>query len=94
MAVGIIKIELHLPGCSSLKEKRRRLKPLLSRIQREFNISASELDHQDVWQSALLGCAMIGNDARRIQSRMAVVVRWVETHWPDVTVVAETFEIV
>jgi uncharacterized protein YlxP (DUF503 family) len=93
MAVGIVKIEIHLPGCASLKEKRRRLKPLLARLQREFNISASELDHLDVWQSALLGCAMIGNDSRRIQSKMAGIVRWVETRWPDVTVVAEAFEI-
>ncbi|MCH7481016.1 MAG: DUF503 family protein, partial [Chloroflexi bacterium] len=39
MVVGILKLHIHLAGCSSLKEKRGRLKPLLTRLRREFNIS-------------------------------------------------------
>jgi uncharacterized protein YlxP (DUF503 family) len=93
MAVGILRIEIHLPGCTSLKEKRRRLKPLLARLRREFNLSTAEMDHQDIWQSALVGCAMICNDGGRIQSKMAAVVSWVETNWPDVTVMDESVEI-
>ena len=94
MAVGILKIEIYLPGCASLKEKRRRIKPLLARLRREFNISTAEINHQDVWQSAQLGFAMINNDSGRIHSKMTAVVGWVEKHWPDVTVMGETIEII
>jgi len=82
-------LHLHLPGCSSLKEKRRRLRPLLKRLHREFNISSAELEHNDVWQSALIGCAMLGNDAAHLQRSLQAVSRWVELHWPDVLVVEE-----
>jgi uncharacterized protein YlxP (DUF503 family) len=44
MSLGLLTIHLHLPGCASLKEKRGRLKPLLTRLHREFNISAAEID--------------------------------------------------
>jgi uncharacterized protein len=36
--IGQLTIYLHLPGCASLKEKRGRLKPLLARLHREFNL--------------------------------------------------------
>jgi len=39
MNVVALTLELHLPGCSSLKEKRGRLKPVLTALHREFNVS-------------------------------------------------------
>jgi len=94
MHIGILTIELHLPGCGSLKEKRSRLKPLLARLRKEFNVSTAETDHNDVWQSAGLGCAMISADAGRIQKKLGVVAAWIDTNWPDVTVMDDRIEIV
>ncbi len=93
MALGILILHLHLPGCSSLKEKRRRLKPLLNRLHREFNISVSEIDHHDVWQSTTVGCAIISTDNGFNQRALQTVARWIETHWPDITVVEEKIEL-
>ncbi|MCJ7659178.1 MAG: DUF503 domain-containing protein, partial [Anaerolineales bacterium] len=64
MSIGILTIKIHLPGCSSLKEKRRRLKPLIERLHREFNISVAEIDHLDVWQTSMIACAPVSNDHR------------------------------
>jgi uncharacterized protein len=89
MSVGLLILHIHLPGCSSLKEKRRRLKPLLVRLHREFNISVAEIDHLDVWQDALIACALVSNDQRHSQRSLQQVSRWVENHWPDVTLVDE-----
>ena len=47
MSLGLLTIHIHIPGCASLKEKRRRLKPLITRLHREFNISVAEIDLQD-----------------------------------------------
>jgi len=93
MALGILILHIHIPGCSSLKEKRRRLKPLLNRLHREFNISVSEVDHHDVWQSTTVGCAMISTDHSFNQRALQTVVHWIETHWPDITVVDEKIEL-
>lgn len=93
MSVGLLTINLHLPGCTSLKEKRRRLKPLLSRLHKEFNISVAEIDYQDSWQNALIACALISNDNGHTQRNLRKVIRWIETSWPDVTLMDDQLEI-
>ena len=81
--VGILNLHLHLPGCASLKEKRGRLKPLLARLQRQFNVSAAEMDLLDKWQEVVIACAMVGNDAAYLQSALETVRKWVDANWPD-----------
>ncbi|UCD97511.1 MAG: DUF503 domain-containing protein [Chloroflexota bacterium] len=93
MSLGLLRLHLHLAGCTSLKEKRRRLKPLISRLHREFNISVAEMDFQDSWQEALIACALISNDNGHTQRCLLEVVRWIETSWPDVTLVDDHLEI-
>ena len=61
MIVGVLKAELYLPGCSSLKEKRMIVKSLKDRISRKFNVSVAEIDYLDKWQRALLGFAAVSN---------------------------------
>ena len=91
--VGILTLHLHIPGCKSLKEKRSRLKPLLSRLHKEFNISVAEMDANDVWQSAVIACAVVSNDRAQAQRTLQTVSEWVEEKWPDVTIVNEEFEV-
>lgn len=94
MSVGVLTLHLHLFGCDSLKEKRSRLKPLLARLHREFNISVAEVDFLDSWENALIACAIVSNDGRHNQRFLQQVVRWIEKNWPDVEVVDERVEIV
>lgn len=81
--LATLTLHLRLPACASLKEKRGQIKPLISRLHREFNISVAELDLQDQWDEAIIGCAMIGNDAAFLQSALQTVAKWVEGNWPD-----------
>jgi uncharacterized protein YlxP (DUF503 family) len=55
--VGILQVELHIPLCGSLKEKRGILRSLENAIRKKFNVSVSEIGRQDAWQSAELGVA-------------------------------------
>lgn len=93
MSLGLLTVHLHLASCTSLKEKRRRLKPLIHRLHREFNISVSEVDLQDRWQEAIIGCAMISNDKGHTQRSLQEVLRWIEHSWPDVTVLDDQLEL-
>ena len=86
MALGLLTIHLHIPGCTSLKEKRSRLKPLLARLHREFNVSVAEVDRLDAWQEAVIACALISNDHGHTQRSLQQVLRWIESSWPDVMV--------
>jgi hypothetical protein len=78
-----------------LKDKRHVLKPLLTRLRREFNVSAAEVEYNDLWQTAEIALVTVANnDPGYVQRSLEKVVRWIETHRPDVQVVdwhIETF---
>jgi len=91
--IGTLTIHLRIHGCKSLKEKRGYIKPLISRLHREFNISVAEMDFQDKWQEAVIGCAMINSDSVILQQSLHTVVKWVEGNWRDGDVINERIEI-
>jgi uncharacterized protein len=91
--IGILTLQLHLPGCASLKEKRGRLKPLLARLHREFNLSVAEMELLDKWHESVIACAMVGNDSAHLQRSLQAVAKWVEYNWPDVQLVEEHIEL-
>jgi len=84
---GTLEIDLHLPGCSSLKEKRSRLKPLLARLHREFNVSAAEIDALDAHRSAVIACAVVSNDTGHVQRVLENVLAWIERYPRDLQVI-------
>lgn len=92
--VATLTIHLHIPGCSSLKEKRGYIKPLMARLRREFNISVAEMDLQDKWQEAVIVCAMVGNERGHLESALQNVTRWVEGNWSDGDMIEQKIEIV
>ncbi|MDD5466276.1 MAG: DUF503 domain-containing protein [Anaerolineales bacterium] len=94
MSLGLLTLVLQLPGCASLKEKRSRLKPLLARLHREFNISVAEIDRQDAWQEATIACALVSNHGAQAQRSLQAVGEWVEARWPDVQVSEQHLEII
>ena len=57
--VAAMILDVRLPGCRSLKEKRSVLRPVLEKLQHRFGVSVAEVDHQDLWQRAGLGVAAV-----------------------------------
>ncbi len=92
--IATLTIHLHIPACSSLKEKRGRLKPLISRLHREFNVSVAEMDLQDKWQETVIACAMVNSDAVTLQQSLQSVAKWVDANWTDGDVIEEKIEII
>jgi uncharacterized protein YlxP (DUF503 family) len=87
MHIYVSLIELHLPGCSSLKQKRSRLKPLLASLHREFNISAAEIDQNDSHRMSTIACVVVSNDGRHAQRVLSKIPSWIEARRPDMQVV-------
>jgi uncharacterized protein YlxP (DUF503 family) len=94
MPIGVLTIQLHFPGCSSLKEKRSLIKPILSRLPREFNLAAAELDLQDVWQDSLIGCVTISSDAAQNQRLLQQALAFIQKTWPDLLLVDQRIELI
>jgi uncharacterized protein YlxP (DUF503 family) len=73
MPVAVLRMHFHISICSSLKEKRSLIKPILLRLHREFNLSTAEIDLQDQWHEAILECAMAGSDRAFLQKALQEV---------------------
>jgi uncharacterized protein YlxP (DUF503 family) len=93
MIVGVCKIELHLPDAASLKDKRSILKSLLARIHNTFNVSAAEVEKQELWQSAIIAVAVVSNSTTYTQQVMNNILDWIETHYPHIFIIAQKTEL-
>jgi uncharacterized protein YlxP (DUF503 family) len=91
--VATLTIHLHIPGCASLKEKRGRIKPLIARLHREFNVSVAEVGLQDKWQETVIACAMVGNERGHLESALQSVSKWMEGNWTDGDVIEQKLEV-
>ncbi|TET47081.1 DUF503 domain-containing protein [Candidatus Aerophobetes bacterium] len=93
MIVGILWIDLRLGSSSSLKDKRRIIKSLTSRIRKSFNVSISEVDYQDLWQRSQLGVAFLTTNVRFAHSVLAKIMDFVERE-RDIILIDSKIEII
>lgn len=91
-SVSLLTLELHLPGCKSLKQKRGMLQPMLTRLHREFNISASEVARLDIWDESILSCALVSNDGKHNQRVLSEVVNYFASHFPEIEILSHSIE--
>ncbi|MEZ4753920.1 MAG: DUF503 domain-containing protein [Bdellovibrionota bacterium] len=71
--IGLLMVDLHIPGAHSLKDKRMVIKSAKQRIRNEFNVSVAELGEQDKWQRALLGIVMLSGDKRFVEAALSKI---------------------
>ena len=72
MIIGVMTA-LHLQGIGSLKEKRSIIKSVMGRLKSRFNVSISEVEHNDSKIMAVIGVAIVGNDTSFINSQLDAV---------------------
>ena len=70
MPIGLLTLEIHIPDARSLKDKRQVLRSLKDRLRAHFNVAVAELDHQDVWQRALVGVVTLSNDEHHLRESL------------------------
>lgn len=69
MPVALLHVELHVPFAQSLKDKRMVLRRVKDRLQK-FNVSVSEIEHQDRWQRAALGIVAISTTGAHVEEML------------------------
>ena len=69
MFVGLLKLELYLPTCRSLKEKRRVVKSIIDKLKsKNLNLSISEIGSLDKWKKSELAIVVVSNETKFIRS--------------------------
>jgi len=76
MIVGVLTAHLSMQGISSLKGKRSIIKSLVGRLKSRFNISISEVDHQDNKTSAVIGISIVSNDTHFIDQQFDAIINF------------------
>lgn len=78
MFVGIVRLELHLPACTSLKDKRSIVRGLKDRIRERVHAAVAEVEFQDLWQRTALGVSVVSGESHHVREMLDSVRRLVE----------------
>ena len=78
MIVGVLTMQLHLQGVTSLKAKRSIVKSVTGRLKRRFNISTAEVDRQDSKTCAVVAIAIVSSDTRFINQQFDIIIDFVK----------------
>ena len=78
MVIGFLSIEIYLPYSHSLKEKRKRLSGLKSRLTKKYNVAISELEYQNKWQRTKIGMVSLNSQKRPVESLFSKIIEDVE----------------
>jgi uncharacterized protein len=78
MVVGTLLMELHIPASHSLKEKRSVVNHVKERLRSRFNASVAEIDHQELWQRAALGVAVVSGEGAGLDRVLRDILEVVE----------------
>ncbi|MBK3494346.1 DUF503 domain-containing protein [Viridibacillus sp. YIM B01967] len=74
--------EFFIPAAHSLKEKRAVLQSMITRTKQRYNVSVAEIDHQDVWQRALLAIVTVASSKDAADRELTRALSFLETN-PD-----------
>jgi len=69
--------DLHVPESRSLKTKRAAIRPIVDGLRHRFPVSVAEVGHQDQWQRAAIGVAVVGSSVTQVREVLASVERFV-----------------
>ncbi len=78
MFIAVLTVKLRMSWVHSLKEKRMVVKSLLTKTRNHFNISAAEVEEQDIHQIAVLGFAAITGSRAQADSMLDNVTSYIE----------------
>lgn len=94
MNTGICRIQIHLPENQSLKDKRRILKSLISKLRNHYNISVAEVDDHDLWQLATLGISCVSNHDQHVDETITSITKFIAQNYPELEIVDQETEII
>ena len=80
MLVGSLKVRFLVRESRSLKDKRQVVRSVKDRLRNAFNVSIAEVDAEDHRQMAVLGMAMVSNDAAVIRKAFDEIVQALRAH--------------
>lgn len=79
MVVGVMQVEVLVPGAQSLKDKRSVLKSLRDQLRGRFNVAVAELDSNEKWQRATVGLSALADDRAYVEGLFQQIASWLRS---------------
>ena len=92
MKIAVLKIRLYATWVHSLKEKRMVVKSILAKIRNKYQVSAAEVEDQDVHQTIVIGVAAIVAHNAQADSIMEDILDFVERN-TEAEIVGQEMEV-
>jgi uncharacterized protein YlxP (DUF503 family) len=86
VVIALLTLDIHIPHAQSLKDKRMVLRSLKDRLRTKFNVSVSEVDHQDLWQRAQISVVTVGSDEKFLEKVLEQAAEEAERIAPECTI--------
>lgn len=80
MTIGLLHMEFSIPGSRSLKEKRRAMSSLKTRLRNRYNCSVAEVGLKDQWARAQLAVCVVSDATPHVHSQLNEIVRFASRH--------------
>ena len=80
MIVGSLRVRLLVREARSLKDKRQVVQSVKDRLRDRFNVSVAEVEALDHRQLAVLGVAMVSNEAGHVKAAFEQIVAALRVH--------------
>jgi uncharacterized protein YlxP (DUF503 family) len=80
MVIGSLRVRLLLREARTLKDKRQVVQSIKDRLRQRFNVSVAEVEARDNRQLAVLGFAMVGDEARHVKATLGQIVEALRCH--------------
>lgn len=82
MVIGSLVLEIHIPDATNLKEKRMVIRSLKEKLKSKFNVAVSEIDKQDLWQSAVVAVVTVTSDKFQTEKILNSIINFIDENFP------------
>src|SRR6266480_1723985 len=79
MFIAVARVDVHVPAAESLKDKRRVVQSITTRVRAQFRVAIAEVDAVENHHLAVLGLAAVSNESGHAREVMDRVVRYLDT---------------
>jgi hypothetical protein len=90
-SIGLLKISLYLPECHSLKEKRKIILSIKTKLKNNLNISFAEINDFDLWQKTTIAIASVAREKNSIMKTFNEILNEI-THEKNVLISKKEIE--
>lgn len=77
MTIGVLYLDLLIPGANSLKDKRRVIKSVKEKLRHRFNCSVAETEFMDLWRRSRLVVCVVSNESAHANSQLSEIAKFV-----------------